>query len=65
MSFGTGLLVAAARKAMFAMRYHYPFLGICNPAMQGNTLVLPIELVRSGVRNAAVMELQESCTGAF
>ena len=45
MTFGTGFLVAAARKAMFAMRRRCALLGIRDPAMQCklfDTLVLPI-----------------------
>jgi len=47
MSFGTGILVAAARRAMFAMqrRYRCAFLGIRDPALQCklfDTLMLPI-----------------------
>ncbi len=34
MSFGTGFLVTAARKAMFAMRRRCALLGIRDPAMQ-------------------------------
>ena len=43
--FGTSFLVAAARKAMFAMRRQCALLGIRDPAMQCklfDTLVLPI-----------------------
>ena len=45
MTFGTSLLLAAARKAMFAMRRRGALLGIRDPAMQCklfDTLVLPI-----------------------
>ena len=45
MTFGTSFLVAAARKAMFAMRRRCALLGIKDPAMQYklfDTLVLPI-----------------------
>ena len=45
MTFGTSFLVAAARKAMFAMRRRCALLGIRDPAMQCklfDTLVLPI-----------------------
>ena len=45
MSFGTAFLVAAARKAMFAMRRRCALLGIRDPALQCklfDTLVLPI-----------------------
>ena len=45
LTFGTKLLVAAARKAMFAMRRRCALLGIRAPAMQCklfDTLVLPI-----------------------
>ena len=45
MSFGTSFLVAAARKAMFAMRRRCAELGIRDPALQCklfDTLVLPI-----------------------
>ncbi|KAL3134763.1 hypothetical protein ABBQ32_14214 [Trebouxia sp. C0010 RCD-2024] len=45
MTFGTTYLVAAARKAMFAMRRRCALLGIRDPAMQCklfDTLVLPI-----------------------
>ena len=45
MSFGTGILAAAARKAMFAMWWRCALLGIRDPALQCklfDTLVLPI-----------------------
>ena len=45
MSFGTGILVVAAKKAMFAMRRRCALLGIRDPALQCklfDTLVLPI-----------------------
>ena len=45
MTFGTSFLVAAARKAMFAIRRQCALLGIMDPAMQCklfDTLVLPI-----------------------
>ena len=45
MTFGTSFVVAAARKAMFAMRRRCALLGIRDPAMQCklfDTLVLPI-----------------------
>ena len=45
MTFGTSFLVAAARKAMFAMRRRCALFGIRDPAMQCklfDTLVLPI-----------------------
>ena len=45
LTFGTKFLVAAARKAMFAMRRRCALLGIRDPAMQCklfDTLVLPI-----------------------
>ena len=45
MAFGAGFLVAAARKALFAMRRRCAWLGIRDPALQCklfDTLVLPI-----------------------
>lgn len=45
MSFGTGILVVAAKKAMFAMRRRCALLGARDPALQCklfDSLVLPI-----------------------
>ncbi len=70
MTFGTTLLVAAARKAMFAMRRRCALLGIRDPAMQCklfDILVLPILSYACEVWavNASVGEAAEALHRSF
>ena len=70
MKIGTAFLVAAARKALFAMRRQCLLLRLCDPAKQCklfDTLVYQCKamLVKSGGSAQVSVKLQKYCTGDF